>query len=183
MPLGQRNGNVQRCGIETFLLHLWKKREWRGEPGEGVRLYSECGKAICAPLELSILWSLDTWTNQSRGVFKITKKKSPPIFFLNHSCCNNQALYILYWLHSWLFGLTNISSHTLPSQPFLEKSPPPFFFPWKHFHISAWLQFGLSELLDHWDDVYIVLEGSFCVIGWEGPWAVGIQTWIRIWTL
>jgi len=70
-----------RCGIETFLLHLWKKREWRGEPGEGVRLYSECGKAICAPLKLSILWSLDTWTNQSWGVLKITKKKSPPIFY------------------------------------------------------------------------------------------------------
>ncbi len=176
-----------RCGIETFLLHLWKKREWRGEPGEGVRLYSECGKAIRTPLELSILWSLDTWTNQSRGVFKITKRKALRFFFLIIPvfCGNNQALYILYLLHSWLFGLTNISSHTVPSQPFLENTPPPppFLFSWKHFHFSAWLQFGLSELLGRWDDVHIVLEGSFCVIGWEGPWAVGIHTWIRIWTL
>lgn len=173
--------NVQRCGIETFLLYLWKKREWRGEPGEGVRLYSECGKAICAPLEQSILWSLDTWTNQSRGVFKITKRKKALRFFLNHSyflCGNNQALYILYWLHSWLFGLTNISSHTLPSQPCLENTPSSFIPPLKtftHFSMAAVFSVIFSSL-------------GWCTyfawgVGWEGLWTVGIQTWIRIWTL
>lgn len=82
-------------------------------------------------------------------------------------CGNNQALYILYWLHSWLFGPTNISSHTLPSQPFLDIPPPPLSFFLKtfpHFSmVTVWSQWASRSL--GWCTYYAWREFLFYRVG------------------
>ncbi len=138
-----------------------------------------------APLSSCLFFGHWTLEQTKAEEFLRSQKRKALRFFpliIPVFCGNNQALYILYLLHSWLFGLTNISSHTLPSQPFLENTPPPFFIFLKTFPLfsmaAVWSQWASRAL--RW---CTYCEGSFCVIGWEGPWAVGIHTWIRIWTL
>ncbi len=81
-----------------------------------------------APLSSCLFFGHWTLEQTKAEEFLRSQKRKALRFFsliIPVFCGNNQALYILYLLHSWLFGLTNISSHTLPSQPFLENTPPP----------------------------------------------------------
>lgn len=126
-----------------------------------------------APLSSGLFFGHWTLEQTKAKEFWRSQKEKPPDFFRNHSyfCGNNQALCILYWLHSWLFGLTNISSHFLPSHPFLENTHPllfPLFKTFPNFSMAA----VFSVILFIIGMVYILCLGV-CVL-WGG---VGLGQW------